>query len=342
MSFLVIFERVKLQIILISSMKKLFILFLIMFLAFSNEVSAQLPDALEKNTIINQNIKAQIQVNFKYKDREPSEEGYKNAFKEFDRNGNVIKEEYYRRGDINQELSYKYNKNQDKTEYVNYSVEEDEVRFKQTIDYNSDGKKTRESRFNGSEHRVINYQYNDEGKLTKIIKKDQDGNLVERRLFSYEANNAKIRVLDPQDQLTLRIVNKYDDNGNHTEYLEFNTEGKRIKKISYKFDGNNNKVEEIKYQKGNFIYRKEFEYNGSNQLVEIKKEQPKGEIHISKIFEYNSNGHLSKEMWYDSRADDYSSKKYFYNDRGIVEKAEVYYAVYDYKVLYRYNYKFYN
>ncbi len=340
MSFLVIFEQVKSKIILINSMKTLSILLLMAFLPFS-ELIAQLPQALENNTIIKRDIKAQTQINFKFKNGEPADEGYKNSFKEFDRNGNVIKEEYYRRGDINQELSYKYNQNQDKTEYVNYSVEEDEVRFKQTIDYNSQGKKVRERRFNGSEHRVIDYKYNSAGKLSNIIKKDRKGNLVQKRVFSYEGNTAKIRVLNNKDQLISRIVNKYDDNGNLIENLEYNPNGKRTKKITYKFNDNNKKIEEIKYQKGNFIYRKEFAYNNNNQLVEIQKEQPKDKIHISKIFEYNSEGNLSKEMWYDSMAEEYSHKKYSYNNRGIVKKAEVYYALYNSRMLYRYNYEFY-
>lgn len=322
-------------------MRNLSILLLILFLPY-NELFAQLPQALEKNTIINNNIKSQVQINFKFQDGEPSDEGFRNSFKEFDKNGNVVKEEYYRRGDINQELSYKYNQNQNKTEYVNYNVEEDEVRFKQTIDYNSQGEKIRENRFNGSEHRVIDYQYNSDGKRSKIIKKDRGGNLVQRRLFSYDGNVVNIRVLDGSGELTSRIVNKYDNNGNLIEHLEFKPNGQRIKKISYTFDDKNNKIEETKYQKGNFIYCKEFTYNDNDQLVEIQKEQPRDEIRISKIFEYNNEGQLSKEMWYDSMADKYSHKKYEYDDRGIVKEARVYYALYDYKVLYRYNYDFYN
>ena len=322
-------------------MRTLSIAVLILFLPLSASI-AQLPQALGKSTIINQDIKAQIQINFKYQDGEPSDEGYRNFYKEFDKNGNVIKEEYYRQGDINQELSYKYNRNQNKVEYVNYSVEEDQVRFKQTIDYNSQGKKTREDRFNGSEHRVIDYQYNSDGKISRIIKKDRQGNLVQRRVFSYDGNVANIRVLNAEGKLISKIVNKYDDNGNLIENLEFKPDGKRTKKISYTFNDHNNKIEETKYQKGNFIYRKEFAYNNNNQLVEIQKEQPKGKIHISKIFEYNNEGQLSKEMWYDSMAEEYSHKKYFYDDQGIVKKAEVYYALYDYKVLYRFNYKYYD
>jgi len=305
------------------------------------KIHSQLPEALEKTTIIKQNIKSQVQWNHKFEDGEPSEKGYKNSYKEYDRNGNVTKEEYYRRGDIDQELSYKYDRNQNKTEYVNYSAEEDEIRFKQTIDYNEKGNKIKENRYNGSEHHVIDYHYNGDDKLSRIVKSDLDDNVIQKRVFSYKGNVANIRVVNDEGTLISRIVNKYDGRGNLVEYTEFTPDGQRIKKITYTFNEKNLKTDEIKYQKGNFIYHKSYNYDKDNKLVEIQMEQPKDKVHISKIFHYTPDGNLSKEMWYDSMADKYSHKKYFYNKKGIVEKAEVYYALYDYKVLYRYDYTFY-
>jgi len=322
------------------SMRTTAVLLLLFFLPILN-VFSQLPEALNKETIIEQGIKSQAQWNYKFEDGAPADEGYKNSFKEFDRNGNVIKEEYYRRGDINQELSYKYDHNQNKTEYVNYSAKEDEIRFKQTIDYNNQNRKVSEKRYNGSEHHIIDYRYNEQDKLSRIIKTDLDGKVIQKRIFSYDGNVAKIRVENAKGKLLSRIVNKYDDRENLIQYTEYDPEGNRIKRISYQFNPDNLKTDEIKYQKGNFIYHKTYHYNPSNNLVEIHKEQPKDEVHTSKIFEYTPEGRLSKELWYDSMADKYSHRKYFYNEKGIVEKAEVYYALYDYKVLYRYKYSFY-
>ena len=313
---------------------------LLLFLTIPPSFS-QLPEALEKSTIINQDIKSQAQYNYKFEKGEPADKGYKNSYVVYDENGNIIKEEYYRRGDINQELSYKYDRNQNKTEYVNYSATEDEVRFKQTIDYDDEGKKIKENRFNGSEHHVIDYQYNQQGKLARIVKNDLDGNLIQERIFKYDGNVANIRVENAEGNLVSRIVNKYDENDNLIEYTEYTPEGEKIKRITYVFNEDNLKTDEIKYQKGNFIYHKLYKYDSDNNLVEIHTEQPKDKVHISKIFNYTEDGKLSKELWYDSMADKYSHKKYFYNEKGIVQKAEVYYALYDYKVLYRYDYTFY-
>ncbi len=321
------------------NMRTIGVLLLLSFLPVLNAL-AQLPEALNKDVIIEQDIQSQAQWNYKYKDGEPSDKGYKNAYKEFDRNGNVIKEEYYRRGDINQELSYEYDHNQNKTEYVNYSAKEDEIRFKQTIDYNNQGKKIREKRYNGSEHRIIDYQYNDKDKLARIIEEDLDGNLVQKRIFNYEGKDANIRVLNGQGKLTSRVINKYDEQGNLIEHKVFDPQGNRTKKISYEFNGDNLKTDEIKHQKGNFIYHKTYKYDKDNNLVEIHKEQPRNEVHTSRIYKYTEEGYLKKELWYDSRAEKYSHKKYTYNEEGIVQRAKVYYALYDYRVLYRYKYNF--
>jgi hypothetical protein len=320
------------------NMRTIFVLLL--FLLPLPMTFSQLPEALEKHTIIEQDIESQEQWNYKFVNGEPSDKGYKNSYKEYDGNGNITKEEYYRRGDINQELSYKYDRNQNKTEYVNYSAEEDEIRFKQTIDYDPEGKKIKENRYNGSEHHVIDYNYNEQDKLSTIVKTDLDGNLIQKRIFSYDGNVANIRVLDGEGKLISRIVNKYDHRENLIEHIEYTPGGEPVKKISYSFNDKNLKTDEVKHQKGNFIYHKQYKYNDADYLVEIHKEQPRDEVHISKKFHYTSDGKLRKEQWYDSMADQFSHRKYFYNEKGIVEKAEVYYALYDYKVLYKYRYTF--
>jgi hypothetical protein len=297
--------------------------------------------------VVQNDIKAITQWNHKFKDGKPKKDGYKNAYKEFDKKGNVIKEIYYRRGDINQKLSYKYDNNQNKTEYVNYSARKDEVSFKQTIDYNDKGLKVLEKRFNGTDHFNINYKYNNNDELTEIIKKKRiksgasvDFVLNEKRVFSRDGNVTTIKVLDPDGKLISKIINKYNEDGNLIEFNEYEPNGERLKQISYKFNDKNQKIEEIKHQKGNFIYKKNFHYDNRGNLVEIQKEQPRDNIFISKTFTYNSKNQLVKEMWYDTMAEKYSHKKFSYDSEGILDEVEVYYALYQYKVLYKFNYEY--
>jgi hypothetical protein len=327
-------------------MRTAFSIITLLLISF-NYLSAQLPEERLKKMVLDHEIKSLTQLNHKFKDDKPEKEGYKNSYKEFDENGNVIKEIYYRRGDINQKLSYKYDHNQNKTEYVNYSARNDEVSFRQTINYDNENKKVLEKRFNGSEHFNIKYQYNKQDQLTEIVKKKQiksgasvSYELDERRVFSRDGNVTTIRVLDPGEQLITKIVNKYDDDGNLIEFNEYQPTGELIKKISYEFNDENQKIVEIKHQKGNFIYKKNFHYNKDGNLVEIQQEQPEGNVYISKIFHYNDKNQLVKEMWYDTMAEKYSHKIFTYDKKGILEEVEVFYALYNYKVLYRFDYEY--
>jgi hypothetical protein len=319
----------------------------IVFFAINNLYS-QLPEERLKEMVQHNNIKSLTQWNHKYSDGKPEKEGYKNTYKEFDKFGNVIKEIYYRSGDINQKLSYKYDQNQNKTEYINYSAKKDQISFKQTIEYDDEGKKIMEERYNGSEHFKIDYRYNDNDELTEIIKKKQitsgasvSYELDERRVFSREGNTTTIEVLDDSGTLLSKIVNKYDNRGNLIEFNEYEPNGDRVKQISYKFNDQNLKVQEVKYQQGNFIYKKDFHYDKDGNLTEIQQEEPKDQMHISKIYEYNPENKLAKEMWYDSMAEKYSHKKFTYNSNGVLQEVEVFYALYNYKVMYKFKYEFY-
>ncbi len=325
-----------------------FISLVIILLYTFNPLYSQLPEERLKKMVKQNNIKSLTQWNHKYSDGKPEKDGYKNAYKEFDQHGNITKELYYRRGDINQRLSYKYDQNQNKTEYINYSASKDELSYKQTIDYDDEGKKMYEERFNGSEHFVIDYKYNKNDELVEIIKKKKitsgasvNYELDERRVFTREGNTTTIEVLDDSGTLLSKIINKYNDKGNLIEFNEYEPNGERIKQISYKFNEKNLKTQEIKHQKGNFIYKKDFHYDKDGNLVEIQKEEPKDKMHISNIYEYNQENTLSKEMWFDSMAEKYSHKKFTYNSSGILEEVEVFYALYNYKVMYKFKYEFY-
>lgn len=321
-----------------------FSIFFISLFFITTQIFSQLPEELMKKIIVNNNIKSQTQLNYNFKDGKPEEDGYKNAYKEFDENGNLIKEIYYRRGNINQKMSYKYDTNQNKTEYINYDVKRDEIAFKQEFFYNDKNQKIRENRFNGNEYFKIYYDYNDEDRLKKITKKKLVGTekkLEEERIYSYKGNKQIINVLDNQRNKKSKIINTYDDDNNITSFITYDNEENELKKFIFKYNEKGQKTDEIKYQNKNFIYHKNFSFDKNGYLVEIQMEQPKDKVHISKIYEYDTEGWVDKELRYDEMAEKYDSKKYFYGKQGLLNKVIVYYALYDYKVMYKYEYEFY-
>jgi len=321
-----------------------FSIFFISVFIISTQLFSQLPDELMKELIKNNGVKSQTQWNYNFKNEKPEKEGYKNTYKEYNKHGNLIKEIYYRRGNVNQKMSYKYDENQNKTEFINYSAKNDEVVFKQEFFYNEKNLKIRENRYNGNDYFKIYYDYNDQDRLKKITKKKlvgTDKKLEEERIYTYKGDKQIINVLDDEGNKLSKIINTYDKNQNLTSFVTYDTEGKELKKLTYKYNKNNQKTDEIKYQNGNFIYHKNFDYNKKGNLVEIQKEQPRENVHISKIYEYDTKGLVDKELRYDDMAEKYDSKKYFYGENGLLNKVIVYYALYDYKVMYKYNYEFY-
>ena len=292
-----------------------------------------------KENIIKNNIQTQIQWNYKYEKGKPKKEGYKNFTKKLDHNGNVIEEIYYQSGSVDQKLSYKYDDNENKVEYVNYKGDETKIMFKQNITYDNLTRKIREERYNGTDYQIIKYNYK-KNKLSEIIRSDIYGNIEHKRIFIYVGNICTVSILSDKENKIGEIINKYDDNDNIIESIEYDVHGKIKEQYFYTFEGNL-VTEKTKHVLKNFIYKEIYQYDSNGNLIEIVKEEPQGNIFISNLYKYDSSGNLMEEEWYDDNPNENSKKTYTYTSKGILEKVEVYYALYRYRIQYRYEYTYY-
>lgn len=314
---------------------------IITLLIFSAELLfGQLPgEKAWKENIVKNHIQTQVQWNYKYEKGKPQKEGYKNYTKKFDHNGNVIEEIYYQSGSVDQKLSYKYDNNENKVEYVNYKGNENKVMFKQNITYDNSMRKIREERYNGMDYQIIKYNYQGD-KLSEIVRSDIYGNIEHKRVFTYTKNICTVSIMDGKSDNIGKIINKYDDNNNIVESTEYDAQGNIKEQYTYKFDGNLTK-EKVKYVGDNFIYKEEYEYDSNNNLIKVIKEAPKGKTYVNNIYKYDSKGNLVEEEWYDNNPNENSKKTYFYNDKNILQRVEVYYALYHYQIQYKYDYTYY-
>jgi len=292
-----------------------------------------------KENLSKNHVQTQVQWNHKYEKGNPRKDGYKNYMKRFDHKGNVIEEVYYQSDSVDQRLSYRYDNKENKVEYVNYLGNGSKVLFKQNITYDNAGKKIREERYNGSDYQIIKYNY-ENNKLSEIIRSNIYGNVEHKRTFKYTGNICTIDIINEKGQKTGEIRNKYDDNNNIIESTEYDIKGKVKEKYLYEFEGNLVQ-EKVKYVLGNFIYKEEYEYGNNGNLIKVIKKESEGKQYISNIYKYDAQGNLIEEEWYDNHPKDNSTKKYFYDEKGLLEKVEVYYALYRYKIQYRYDYTFY-
>lgn len=292
-----------------------------------------------KENISKNQIQTQVQWNHKYEKGNPKRSGYKNYTKKFDHNGNVIEEIYYKSGNIDQKLNYKYDDNENKVEYVNYKGDETKVMFKQNITYDNSTRKIREERYNGTDYQIIKYNYKN-NKLAEIIRSDIYGNVEHKRIFNYKGNVCTISIFDEKSNRIGKIINKYDNNNNIIESVEYDINGKIKEQYFYKFTGNLVK-EKTKHVLGNFIYKEKYQYNSKGNLVKVNKEEPQGNIFVNNLYKYDSKGNLIEEEWYDDHPTENSKKTYFYNEKSVLEKVEVYYALYRYRIQYKYKYTYY-
>lgn len=319
-------------------MKNLIIITLLIFSV--NLLNGQVPGEKKwKENIVRNKIESQIQWNHKYEKNKPKKSGYKNYTKKFDHAGNVIEEVYYQFGNIDQKLSYKYDNKKNKVEYVNYEGNENKILFKQNITYDNSTRKISEDRYDGVDRQIIKYNYKD-NKLSLITRSDTLGEIKHKRIFSYSGNICTISIFEEGSIKTGEIINKYDNNDNIIESTEYDLNGKIKEQYFYKFQKNLVK-EKIKHVLGNFMYTEKYEYDSNENLIKIIKEEPKNNVFVSNLYKYDSKGNLIEEEWYDNNPKENSKKTYYYDDKGILEKVEVYYALYKYRIQYRYKYTFY-
>jgi len=327
----------------VNSMMK-HILYLLVLLIPIGSLNAQIPGETKwKQNIVKNKIYTQSQWNHKYEKGKPKKDGYKNFSKKYDKKGNVIEEIYYssgKAGSIDQKLSYKYDNKENKIEYLSTKGADGKIHFKQNITYDNFDNKIREERFNGSEYEIIKYNYDSKNRLQEIIKTDTNNNILQIRAFEYTGNKSTINILSKDKRSLGKIINTYDKNDNIIESFEYDVNGKVTEQYYYVFQ-DKKLTQKTKYIFENFNYMETYSYDNLGNLVEVKREQPKGNNYINNIYKYDSNGNLIEEQWYDDDPSEYSQKTYLYNSKGLLEKVEVYYAAYKYRMQYRYEYKTY-
>jgi hypothetical protein len=222
---------------------------------------------------------------------------------------------------------------------VNYQGDESKVMFKQNISYDNSGRKIREERYNGTDYQIIKYNYKD-NKLSEIIRSDVFGNIEHKRIFNYNGKICTINIYDGKSNQDGKIINTYDGNDNIIESIEYDAKGDIKEKYLYKFE-NNLMQEKIKYVLGSFRYKEEYKYDSNKNLIKVIKEEPQGKTFVNNIYKYDSEGKLIEEEWYDNNPNENSTKTYFYNSDDLLEKIEVYYALYKYRIQYQFEYTYY-
>lgn len=248
----------------------------------------------------------------------PDETRYKSSYTEYDKAGNeTLLVTYFDNGEIENKTVQKFDANGHRIEEINY-ISEDEISDKKTFTRNEKGKLTEQTiaYADGSES-IKKYTHEDDDKLVSIITKDDEGNLEEKEIVKLnEAGNIiERRVFDDEDQLVEKQVNEYNEHQHVIKRTETNEQGNIIER-TFTYNEKQNMIKRIST-------------TGDKKLIDLIKltyddkdrvtEQEIANTYIMK-YEYNDEENSVKEERYlPNGMMDYQSVAFYDEDDLLIE-----------------------
>jgi len=188
------------------------------------------------------------------------------------------------------------------------------------------------------------YQYDRYGNRVKEINYNENGEIIEERIWKYDKQGNVLEEIRDTNDSYLRFVYRYNDKGQRIKWRTKNKSGYNIKGADYRYWDNGNlkyrkrinyynlgEIEKINYNKqgepigGKIITSNDEEikieyvierYKNGGRKKQIRKEIYNGETVASTITEYNEKGQKIKSIsngrrintWYEWRYDNRGNK----------------------------------
>jgi len=243
-------------------------------------------------------------------------------FSEYDKKGNIIKEEKYMEKDVLEERSIREYDEEGRVIAELYYIDEEEWSEKRTFKYNGDGQleEIYEHYLDGS-YDTITHHYNKEGKLIEKRYTDEDGELEERVIITFDGDKkVKEETFNEDGALSSSKTKEISNDGKLATTREWypNDEEERIFKDFYKEDG----IREIseRYHNGKIVSRNSYEYNDKG-LPTVIKEESRQSLSIIQL-EYDNEGNLISQKEVDPNGNERSSFIRKYDNEGNILSIE--------------------
>lgn len=302
-------------------------------------------ELMSREKIAQNKITSVTQWTHKFANNKVEAKGTVTVVTNYDKNGNAVEVLNYKvDGTVSSKHEYKYDKQNRKTEYNQYQVpmggSQVKLSFKQTFSYYENGNKKGELGFDGKTTYRIAYSYFDDGKQKEIVKYNAANVVEERWVFEHKGGVTTVTVNKPEGRVEKKIVRKYDNRSNLVDETNYSGAGKELGRTSYEFDSKGLMKFKAEYYGGNQRATYSYVYDNEDQLVEVYQINPTGEKILYSAYRYDSKGNMLEEKWFDGQPGEYSKRNFKLDNQGNVNEVEAYYSDYNYKVVYRYTYKF--
>lgn len=293
-----------------------------------------------KNTIIQQKIKSQTNLDYNYINNKPSPKGIKTSYTKYNSNGDVVEFVTYKLKDTLTFEEYSYDNSGNRIYYIKHKGGKKNIAYQKISKYNNSGDLILENGFNGSEKFKNTYKYDANGKLSEIHYYI-DNQLNEKRYFNQNDNITNVEVYNSSGIATSYITLKYNGNGNLSEEILLDANKKPMEKKLLVYNNQSKIISEVKYRLDKFYYKLTYLYNKMGGLINIEEENLNAGRFSKKKFKYDNNGKLIEMKWRRKSNEEFNQRNYTYNGKGICTEVITNYPSTKFKVLTKYEYEYY-
>lgn len=318
-------------------MKTIFAYLILSFGLFSLTFSQTL-DEKDREMFKKHHVKSRSKWDYNFKGDKPSLEGKFSAESFYDKEGRVLKSFAFNlKGDTTNFDMYAYDARGNRVLYERKSLHGE---YKKESEYNHVNNVIEEVGYDGGETFQTIFRYDSENRvldITYLISKNVD----EKRVYTYSGNKATVEILKLGKHLTATMELLFNDQGNVLEEKWVDLNGAVLEKKVLTYNSRGDVTREEKYKSGNFFYRINYEYDAKGELLNISEESKSKKKFVKKKFAYDDLGRIIEYQWKRRPDDEYNIKRFKYSDAGVCSEEHTYYPRTDYKLLTKYEYKYY-
>lgn len=317
----------------------------VLLLLYTQAISAQtITELMSREKIAQNKIESITQWTHRFVKDKVDSKGFKTVETNYDKQGNIVEViNYKQNGEVGSRHIYKYDNQNRKIEYQQFQDIPGKgfsLSFRQAFTYDSKGNKLTEMGYDGKTTYRIAYSYTPDGKQKEITKYNAGNAVEEKWVFEFADSKIMISIYKPAGTLNRTIERVIDDAGRVIDEKNFTAAGKELGRTTFKYGTDDLLQAKTEYHGGELRASYEYKYDTKKQLVEVYLTKPGTKKILYSAYNYDSQGNLLEEKWYEDGASDYSRRNYKIDSKGNIDEVDAYYSDYNYRVVYRYSYKF--
>ncbi len=248
--------------------------------------------------------------------------GQKHSYTELDEKGNLLLEiKYDDAEEVEEKYVYAFDDQNKLVEEISY-LSENEIAEHKTYEYNPEGLliKAFKHYADGSKD-IIQYQYDQEGRPEAITTTDSDNETEAKEVLEWEKKNLINKEVYEFDELVLKEIKTYDEQGNRTEELKWTPEDGNTR-MEYYFNQKNDLIKSLTYNNEDKLISKIlYTYDDKGKMLLADYESVRSKNTTTIVYDENGNAIEQTETNAAGEINNRAIRKY--NDRNEVIETSV-------------------